>query len=522
MANNMSYQGAKKVRAQSLTDLILDRQAGGQSVTGSIGSAISSKLKARATGVKEKFDPLNIVKFMTGGSKLATGIAGKMMGRSQSDIDYFTGRKSSTMTRVDEMKQTPQENISETTEVLSNIYNLMKNTRQEKRKEVETMKNFEESKLFEEERQHNEIINVFNKALGKDKRKAKDLSSMKMKFDKVFKKKKKIEIPKEKKIDEDGILKDLSKKLGLLGLIGGAAVLGAGALAKTKKEEPQEEPMKPTGTATKVPQERVSKIENESVRERIRAREGGGVMPYGMINIVQGDKGSSKVRTGNVDITTGKPYSKNLEDMTLSEVYDLQTRRSKYFGKSGMGSAAGAYGFMPGTLLDLAKKRYGDNWSKVTFTKDIQDLLADDLIGIIKSNIKKAGLPVSEAMIYTMWFFGAYAPNLAYKLVYDAPGNLKVEDVVSASAINANPHLKGKTIDWYRNNVLSNQRKGSLSTIPLQGTFPVEKQNETDDMKKEMSGKKSSSYLINQNNQSVIQNNYNAPPAVSEPHPILG
>jgi hypothetical protein len=275
-----------------------------------------------------------------------------------------------------------------------------------------------------------------------------------------------------------------------------------------------------------MPTERVSNIENEPIKKQIRAREGGGQTPYSVINRTPGEGSSYIVKSGNVDITTKTPYTKNLEDMSIGEVNDLQRRRSKFFGKKGMGAAAGAYGFMPDTLAGLAKNKYGDKWREVPFSKDVQDGLADELLAIIKQNIKKANLPISEAMIYSMWFFGQNDPNTAYKLVYSADGNTTLENILRPEAITANPQLKGKTVDWYRNNVIT-KGKNKLSTIPLEGTVPGDvldnKQKENSKMKGDLTSEKHSSLMINRIIQPSIQNNYNTNILpVFEPHPVLG
>ena len=82
-----------------------------------LGSAIratsSERSRARTMAYKEKFDPLNIVKFMTGGSKFATALYGSMSGRTQQDIQYFAGTKKAkevggTATRIGQLESDNQ------------------------------------------------------------------------------------------------------------------------------------------------------------------------------------------------------------------------------------------------------------------------------------------------------------------------------------------------------------------------------------------------------------------------------
>ena len=472
---------------------------------------------------KTSFDPIAVGNFLTGTSKSTSGVAGKLVGHKKSIIGTPKSKKT-TATRISTAEMHPAEKVSKSTEELSKIYNFLKNTREEKRKDLETMKSFEESKMLEEERQHNEIINVFNKALGKKKRKEKDLSSVKMNFDKVFKSKKGKTVDTDLDESDESFTKNLLFKLAPIAALGGLAVLGANAIAKTTDEE--EIKPQPSDTATKVPTERVFSISDESVRKKIRSREGGQAPEdaYVRINKVVGDLSSSFVKPGNVDITTKKPYTKKLTEMTMGEVNDLQMRRSSYFNQSGAGSAVGAYGFMPGTLQQYAKARYGDNWRNVPFTKDVQDLLAQDLLEDIKKNIRKAGLPISEAMIYTMWFFGSNNPKLAFNIVYGSDKDVKIESLVDKKAINANPHLKDKTLEWYRNNVLGNESKGGLSMIPIQGSVEgdkmYDKQMENTSIKDELKKKISGSVMLNRFIQPKVENNYRpqiAAPAENNP-----
>ena len=89
----MDYKQAGKIRDTGLGDLISQKLANKQSLGSSIKSSVGESLKAKATGIKEKFDPLNIAKFMTGGSSVGPSIVGKLTGRSQEDVSYFTGVK---------------------------------------------------------------------------------------------------------------------------------------------------------------------------------------------------------------------------------------------------------------------------------------------------------------------------------------------------------------------------------------------------------------------------------------------
>lgn len=69
----------------SMADVAAEHLAGGGGVGGSIKAAVGVK----TAQLKHKFDPLNIVKKVTGGSKLAVAMAGKLMGRKENTIRKF-------------------------------------------------------------------------------------------------------------------------------------------------------------------------------------------------------------------------------------------------------------------------------------------------------------------------------------------------------------------------------------------------------------------------------------------------
>jgi hypothetical protein len=68
-----------------------DILAGGGSLAGAAKGALSFKAEKAKTAFKKKFDPLNIIHRMTGGSKLATALAGRAMGRSEKSIRTAAG-----------------------------------------------------------------------------------------------------------------------------------------------------------------------------------------------------------------------------------------------------------------------------------------------------------------------------------------------------------------------------------------------------------------------------------------------
>ena len=138
----MTYQEARKLRNTGLFDLAAQNIASGGGVIGSLGSAISNKLKAKVTGIKEKFDPLNIAKKLTG--NFGAAVLGKLTGRSKRDIQYFAGGKRygssagvtqdsnldaiqpALYTKVAEGQRQRMKKGESVTDVLGKLYNLIK------------------------------------------------------------------------------------------------------------------------------------------------------------------------------------------------------------------------------------------------------------------------------------------------------------------------------------------------------------------------------------------------------------
>lgn len=159
----MDYRQAKKIRQRSLGDVIAANIVAGESTLGAFGKGISQKTRARFTAVKEKFDPLNIVKFMTGGSRLAPALLGRMLGRSQRDIEYFAGTArplyapKTTHSRLGGLSG-DESNL----DILTKMYGFLKKTQDEEMRRFQLKRNYQEENQIEDEKRHKELI----KALG--------------------------------------------------------------------------------------------------------------------------------------------------------------------------------------------------------------------------------------------------------------------------------------------------------------------------------------------------------------------
>jgi len=160
----MDYRVASNIRGKSLSSLITDKITSGGSVGSSIKGAISDKLKAKGTGIKEKFDPMNIARAMTGGGKLAPAILGKITGRSQSDINYFAGNKNkaSSYTKMPSVGQVPSSEGfgGSAIEVLNKMLSFMQKNREDDLKRKQISMSFEEERQSEEQRRHEKFLKV--------------------------------------------------------------------------------------------------------------------------------------------------------------------------------------------------------------------------------------------------------------------------------------------------------------------------------------------------------------------------
>lgn len=191
----------------------------------------------------------------------------------------------------------------------------------------------------------------------------------------------------------------------------------------------------------------------QSLKAKVSGRESAGTTDksYDIMNIVKGDKDKSfLVQPGNLDVTTNRPYNKKLSEMTMGEVVELAERRGKFFNKSGAGKAAGKYQFMPGTLATLATQAFGPNWKSELFSPENQEKLMDGLILNNAEQLKRAGLPVSDASLYMMHFLGS-VKKVAQ--ILNGPDNVLMKEVLGPAGTQANPKIAEMTVGQYKDSL---------------------------------------------------------------------
>ena len=171
----MEYKKASEIRNKGLLSLIAENKFQKEKSLGkAIGGAISDKFKAKAVGIKEKFDPLNIVRGITGKGtfgRIATTIAGRALGKSEKDISYFGGyaRKAkqrvtgTNISPIDYGQEQGQMTKGPIVNVLKEMYEFMQKTHEVDKKDFEIQQAFLEEKSADDEIKHKELVRVIKK-----------------------------------------------------------------------------------------------------------------------------------------------------------------------------------------------------------------------------------------------------------------------------------------------------------------------------------------------------------------------
>ena len=173
----MDYRKASSIRKKSLLSLIAENKfEKDQGLGSSIGTAISDKFKAKAVGIKEKFDPLNWVSAITGKGtfgKVATTLAGRAFGRSDEAVEYFGGyaRKNKKddpqRTNIGPGRVVPLRVGDSTADILAKMYNLSKISFEKDKTQKELEVAFRKEQMEEDERRHKKLIDELLKSYGK-------------------------------------------------------------------------------------------------------------------------------------------------------------------------------------------------------------------------------------------------------------------------------------------------------------------------------------------------------------------
>ena len=182
----MDYFKAKDIRKKGLMSMMTERLSSGMGTGAAIGSSISDRTKATFTGIKQRFDPLNIARVVTGGSKFAPAFLGALTGRSKRDIGFFTGKKPRDYRGL----KSSSVDSGLAVQYLGQIYELLVKIENDRKLELEQRENQQEEIESEENRRNQAIIQALtarkkakppkketkklddtNKQIGKEKKK---------------------------------------------------------------------------------------------------------------------------------------------------------------------------------------------------------------------------------------------------------------------------------------------------------------------------------------------------------------
>jgi hypothetical protein len=114
------------------------------------------------------------------------------------------------------------------------------------------------------------------------------------------------------------------------------------------------------------------------------------------------------------------------------------------------GSAMGKYQFIPGTLKDQAQKLYGEGWQNHLFDNQAQEDLNLSFLGDNAKRLKAAGLPVTDASLYMMHFFGNPRQT---GMVLNGKDDTRMSEILGDFASKQNPGIATMTVADYKNHL---------------------------------------------------------------------
>lgn len=507
----MNYYEAAKIRKKGFADLMLDKLTSGQGVVSSVRSTLSDRSKARSMAFKETFDPLNIAKMLTGGSNLAPAMLGRMLGRSSSDIKYFSGKKDYTPRRESSYfnNYTPPTMSSggsrKATRVLEKMLSFMEKSRTDDMQEQDTLDSFNELNEKMREDRHKEVIDVFIEAT-KAKRKAeKDMAREAKKREREAKKKE-AEPKKEPAPSKPEAKKEAPP----------AKTEAPPQKAEVPKQQPKTEApptAKPVETAppaptaapappTVTPQPPIVKPAIEAAKTAAKAAAiigAGGLLMPGAEAASAIDKASKEVGV----------------DRAL--MYAMAKQESAFDPSAGAktSSAKGLYQFISGTWDDMLKK-YGTKYP--VLKKGPYDAEANAIAGAlyIKDNadiLSKSKIPINATNIYAAHFLGVGGAKTLLTANPDADASKIMPKAAAANEfifyktsgkkiLKDQPKTVSQVVDTLFQKVGQYQEKYSqVLNAQNVGTQLNETSQQNTDMKKDMSqGSSGGSPVIVQNN----------------------
>lgn len=224
----MSYYAAQKIRQTGFRQRMLDKQIGGQGLGGSFLNTAGEGLRARAKMMGKLIDPMWLLKAIPFLGKNLSLSYGNMVGRSQSDLSYFGGKKPpKTSTVIPKQERVEEKSV----EVLNELFDFMQTSRTEDLESQEIADNYNQLNEKHREDNHKEImdalLNITNNKRKADRAIVSDSKKRKTK-ETTDKKQKKSVVRKQ---IEDKAVKEMSPSVAQGGL--NTILKGAGEIAAT-------------------------------------------------------------------------------------------------------------------------------------------------------------------------------------------------------------------------------------------------------------------------------------------------
>ena len=174
----MDYRQAERLKKKSILSLIAERKyEQGQTLGSAIKTSVSDKFAAKAKLFKKRFDPLNWISSLTGNGVIGRSIrtsAGRLMGRSDRDIEYFGGYRRKGAQRQDRTRITSGSRSvvkigDNSVDILAKMYNLMRKVDEENAKKYEKELNFAEERKYEAEMRHKQLLDAIRRGRKRDR-----------------------------------------------------------------------------------------------------------------------------------------------------------------------------------------------------------------------------------------------------------------------------------------------------------------------------------------------------------------
>jgi hypothetical protein len=427
----MDYEKAAGIRKKGLSGLITENLVEGRGFASSFGSAISDRTKATFTGIQEKFDPINIVKTLTGGSNLAAAIAGRLTGRNQSTLKYFAGKKRPAAKGVN-FETGGALNNDAVTETLGLIYEELKLAEEDRKLINQTKKEQEQEKEKQEDKRNQAIIEAITA-----RRKPEETPKEKAK-----KKKKETEKKTtEKKQEQDTQKKDTKSK------------------TETKKEQQESKKESAQKDRVEKKQETAKKVEEKKVEPKPKVERAPEAPPKPEVKAppkvtpkeapkVPSVSTAAKAAAGAAIVggllMPNESVAKDIDRASKEVGVDKSLMYAMAKQESGFNpsaaaktsSAKGLYQFIKGTWEGMVSK-YGSKYP-ILQEKGPEDSYANALAGAlyIKENsdyLTKFKIPINATTIYAAHFLG---PGGAKKLLTADPNANAAELMPQAAKAN--------------------------------------------------------------------------------------